>query len=55
MQRLGLRERWKEEQLKAKSDGMARAGRGQDKLLGRMKSNIEGREGRKKASTWWMA
>ena len=54
MQRLGLRERWKEGQLKVKSEGMARIGRGQGKLEDRMDDKIEDREGRKKASAWWM-
>ena len=54
MQRLGLRELWKEGQLKVKSKGMARAGRGQGKLEGRMDDKIEGRVGRKRASAWWM-
>ena len=54
MKGLGLRVRWKEGQLWVKSEGMARAGRGRDKLEGRVKDEIEGREDRKKVSTWWM-
>ena len=48
MQRLGLRERWKEGQLKVKLEGMARTGRGQDKFEGRMEGKIEGRRSGKK-------
>ena len=53
MQRLEPGVQWKEGQLKVKSEGMARAERGQDKLEGRVEDEIESREGRKKVSTWW--
>ena len=53
MKRIGLRERWKEGQLKIKSDGMARTGRGQDKLEGRMDDKRIGRAGRKPAHGGW--
>ena len=51
MKRLGLRVRWKEGQQWVKAEGIARAGRGQDKLEGRVNDEIEGREGRKKVSS----
>ena len=37
-----------------KSEGKTRLRRGQDKLEGRVEDEIEGREERKKVSTWWM-
>ena len=45
---------WKEGQLEIKFKGMARAGRGQDGLEGRVGDDLEGRTGREKISTWWM-
>ena len=52
LQLLGLRVWWKGEQLQVKSEGMARAGRGQDELEGWVEDEIGGREGIEKVSTW---
>ena len=52
MKRLWRRVRWKEGQQRAKSEGITKEGRGQDKLEGRVNDEIESREGRTKVSTW---